>query len=56
MKIQEVHVMYLNALDDESEIEIPRQWNDTHDEDVFRSKQRINDYMHEAKDLRTSSA
>ena len=42
VKMQEVHDMYLNALDDESEI-------NTHDEDV----QRINDYLHEAKKLRS---
>ena len=46
-------VTYLNALDDESEIELARQWYDTRDKDVFRSKQRINDYLHKAKKLRS---
>ena len=53
VKMQEVHDMYLSALDDESEIELARQWYDTRDKDVFRSKQRINDYLHEAKKLRS---
>ena len=52
-KMQEVHDMYLNALDNESEIELARHWYDTHDEDVFRSKQKINDYLHEAKKFRS---
>ena len=52
-KMQEVHDMYLNALDNESEIVLARHWYDTHDEDVFRSKQKINDYLHEAKKLRS---
>ena len=43
--------MYLSALDDESEIELARQWYDTCDKDVFWSKQRINDYLHEARKL-----
>ena len=42
IKMQEVHDMYLSALDDESEIELARQWYDTGDKDVLRSKQRIN--------------
>ena len=46
-------VTYLNALDDESEIELARQWYDTRDKDVFRSKQRINDYLRKAKKLRS---
>ena len=41
--------MYHSALDDESEIELARQWHDTRDKDVFQSKQRINDYLHEAR-------
>ena len=53
VKMQEVHDMYLSALDDESEIELARQWYDTRDKDMFRSKQRINDYLHEAKKLRS---
>ena len=53
VKMQEVHNMYLNALDDESEIELAHQWFDTRDKDVFQSKQRINDYLHEAKKLRS---
>ena len=40
MKMQEVHDIYLNALDDKSEIELARHWYDTQDEDVFRSKQK----------------
>ena len=43
--------MYSNALDNESEIVLARHWYNTHDEDVFRSKQKINDYLHEAKKL-----
>ena len=46
VKMQEVHDMYLSALDDESEIELVHRWYDTRDKDVFRSKQRINDYLH----------
>ena len=46
VKMQEVHDMYLSALDDESEIELAHQWYDTRDKDVFRSKQRISDYLH----------
>ena len=53
VKMQEVHDMYLSALDDESEIELARQWYDTRDKDVLRSKQRINDYLHDAKKLRS---
>ncbi|KAK2554119.1 hypothetical protein P5673_024471 [Acropora cervicornis] len=49
--MQEVHDMYLSALNDESEIELARQWYDTRDKDVLRSKQRINDYLHDAKKL-----
>ena len=52
-KMQEVHDMYLSVLDDESEIELARQWYDTCDKDVLRSKQRINDYLHDAKKLRS---
>ena len=51
VKMQEVHDMYLTSLDDESEIELARQWYDTRDKDVLRSKQRINDYLHDAKKL-----
>ena len=51
IKMQEVHDMYLSALNDESEIELARQWYDTRDKDVLRSKQRINDYLHDAKKL-----
>ena len=50
--MQAVHDMYLSALDYESEIELARQWYDTRDKDVLRSKQRINDYLHDAKKLR----
>ena len=39
VKMQEVHDMYLSALDDE----LARQWYDTRDKDVFWSKQRIKD-------------
>ena len=53
VKMQEVHDMYLSALDDESEIELARQWYDARDMDVLRSKQRINDYLHDAKKLRS---
>ena len=53
VKMQEVHDMYFSALDDESEIELAHQWYDTRDKDVFRSKQRINDYLHEARKLRS---
>ena len=53
VKMQEGHDMYLSALDDESKIELPRQWYDTLDKDVLRSKQRINDYLHDAKKLRS---
>ena len=53
VKMQEVHDMYLNVLDDENEIELPHQWYDSHDKDVFRSKRRINDFLHEAKKLRS---
>ena len=38
VKMQEVHDMYLSALDDESEIELARQWYDTRDKDVLGSK------------------
>ena len=51
LKMQEVHDIYFSALDDESEIKLVRQWYDTSDKDVFRSKQTINDYLHEAKKL-----
>ena len=34
-------------------IELAHQWYDTRDKDVFRSKQRINDYLHEARKLRS---
>ena len=53
VKMQEVHDTYISALDDESEIELALQWYDTRDKDVFRSKQIINDYLHEAKKLRS---
>ena len=53
VKMQEVYDMYLSTLDDESEIELTRHCYDTRDRDVFRSKQRINDYLHEAKKLRS---
>ena len=53
VKMQEVHDMYLSALDDDSEIELARQWYDARDMDVLRSKQRINDYLHDAKKLRS---
>ena len=52
VKMQEVHDMYLSALDDESDFELAHQWYDTRDKDVFRSKQRINEYLHEARKLR----
>ncbi|KAK2557533.1 hypothetical protein P5673_020286 [Acropora cervicornis] len=39
--MHEVHDMYLSALDDESEIELARQWYDTRYKDVLRSKQKI---------------
>lgn len=47
--MQEVHDMYLRALDDESEIELARQWYDTRYKDVLRSKQTISEYPHDAK-------
>ena len=53
IKMQEVHDMYLSALDDESDIELAHQWYDTRDKDVLRSKQRINDYLHDAKKFRS---
>ena len=53
MKMQDVHDMYLSALDEGSKIELARQWYDARDKDVFRSKQRINDYLHEAENLRS---
>jgi len=49
--MQEVHAMYLSVLGDESETELARQWYDTRDKDVLRSKQRISDYLLEAKKL-----
>ena len=48
VKMQEVHDMYLSALDDEGEIELAIGISD---KDVLRSKQRINDYLHDAKKL-----
>ena len=45
--------MYLSALDDESEIELARQWYDTRYKDVLRSKQKISEYLHYAKKLRS---
>ena len=53
IKMQQLHDMYLSALDDESEIELACQWYDTRDKDVLRSKQRINEYLHDAKKLRS---
>ena len=53
VKMQVAQDMYLSALDDESEIELARQWYDIRDKDVFRSKQRINDYLLEARKLRS---
>ena len=49
VKMQEVDDMYLSALHDKSEIELARQLFDTRDKDVLQSKQRINDYLHDAK-------
>ena len=49
--MQEVHDMYLSALDDESGIELARQWYDTRYKDVLRSKQKISEYLHDAKKL-----
>ena len=37
VKMQEVHDMYLSVLDDESEIELVRQWYDTRDKGVHAS-------------------
>ena len=51
VKMQEVHDIYISALDDESEIELARQWYYTRNKDVLRSKQRINEYLHDAKKL-----
>ena len=51
VKMHEVHDMYLSALDDESEVELARQWYDTRYKDVPRSKQKISDYLHDAKKL-----
>ena len=51
VKMQGVDDMYLSALHDKSEIELARQLFDTRDKDVLRSKQRINDYLHDAKKL-----
>ena len=51
--MHEVHDMYLSALDDESEIELARQWYDTRYKDVLRSKQKISEYLHYAKKLRS---
>ena len=51
VKMQEVDDVYLSALHDKSEIELARQLFDTRDKDVLRSKQRINDYLHDAKKL-----
>lgn len=53
VKMQEVHDIYISALDDESEIELARQWYYTRNKDVLRSKQRINEYLHDAKKLRS---
>ena len=53
MKMQDVHDMYLSALDEGSKVEMARQWYDAGDKNVFRSKQRINDYLHEAENLRS---
>ena len=52
LKMQEAHDMYLNALDDDNEIELTHQWYDTRDNDV-RPKQRIIDFLHEVKKLRS---
>ena len=49
--MQEVHDMYLSALDDESETALARQWYDTRYKDVLRSKQKISEYLHDAKKL-----
>ena len=51
--MQEVHDMYLSALDDESEIELARQCYDTRYKDVLWSKQKISEYLHDVKKLRS---
>lgn len=55
VKMQAAHDMYLKALDDDDEIKLALEWYDTRDKDVFRLKQRIIDFLKDAKKLRGDS-
>ena len=54
VQMQNAHDVYTKALDDDDDddIKLSLDWYDDHDKDVFRFKQRVIEFLKEAKNLR----